>query len=227
MTIWRMRIVCWTTKSTNLNSECAIQIAFTLQQWLHEQSSLLGCSTLPALFYSKFRAHKQQFYIISKVNESLNTTYYFYLFNKIISRSAILFSHQVFIFRGKTFIKFCFILYKQINQMRFLYVFILQFLNKSTCFERPFLRHQEFMIYCILQLRTNRANVPVMHVYTVCTYSKPTNTCKCVSVYVLYSPYTAYMFRPLIFPSSGGCVTKDSDIEILLKFLTQNRDVKY
>ena len=40
-------------------------------------------------------------------------------------------------------------LYKQTNKMHFLYVFILQFLYNSTCFERHSFHHQEFMIYCI------------------------------------------------------------------------------
>jgi hypothetical protein len=41
MTIWRMRIACWTTKATHTNSECVILIAFPLQQWLNEGASIL------------------------------------------------------------------------------------------------------------------------------------------------------------------------------------------
>jgi hypothetical protein len=41
MTIWRMRIACWTTKATNTHSDYVILIAFPLQQWLHERASLL------------------------------------------------------------------------------------------------------------------------------------------------------------------------------------------
>jgi len=42
MTIWRMRIVCWIPNATNAHSEYLILIAFPLQQWLHERSSMLG-----------------------------------------------------------------------------------------------------------------------------------------------------------------------------------------
>jgi len=41
MIIWRMRIACWVTKVTNTHSEYVILIAFPLQQWKHESSSLL------------------------------------------------------------------------------------------------------------------------------------------------------------------------------------------
>ena len=40
MTIWRMRIACWIPKATNTHSEYAILIAFPLQQWLHERTSV-------------------------------------------------------------------------------------------------------------------------------------------------------------------------------------------
>ena len=41
MTIWRMRIACWITKATDTRSKYIILIAFLLQQWLHERTSLL------------------------------------------------------------------------------------------------------------------------------------------------------------------------------------------
>ena len=41
MTIWRMRIACWTPKATNTHSEYVIFIAFLLQQWLRERASTL------------------------------------------------------------------------------------------------------------------------------------------------------------------------------------------
>ena len=41
MIIWRMRIACWVPKATNIHSECVLVIAFRLQQWLHEGSSML------------------------------------------------------------------------------------------------------------------------------------------------------------------------------------------
>jgi hypothetical protein len=37
----RMRIACWITKATNTHSEYVILIAYPLQQWLHESTSML------------------------------------------------------------------------------------------------------------------------------------------------------------------------------------------
>jgi len=45
MAIWLMRIACWIPKATNAHSEFTYSesvIAFPLQQWLHENASLLG-----------------------------------------------------------------------------------------------------------------------------------------------------------------------------------------
>ena len=36
-----MRFAYWLTKATDTHSECVILIAFPLQQWLHEQASVL------------------------------------------------------------------------------------------------------------------------------------------------------------------------------------------
>ena len=44
MTIWRMRIACWTPKATDTHSEYVILIAFPRQQWLHERASILRLS---------------------------------------------------------------------------------------------------------------------------------------------------------------------------------------
>jgi len=41
MTIWRVRIACWVRKGIRTHSEYVILIDFPLQQWLHEQASLL------------------------------------------------------------------------------------------------------------------------------------------------------------------------------------------
>ena len=41
MTLWRMRVACWTPKSTNTHSDYVILIAFLLQQLLHERASIL------------------------------------------------------------------------------------------------------------------------------------------------------------------------------------------
>jgi hypothetical protein len=47
-TTWRMRMMCWIPKSTNIHSRYMIIIVFPLQQWLHERASLLR--TLPFLY---------------------------------------------------------------------------------------------------------------------------------------------------------------------------------
>ena len=41
MTIRRMHFACWIPKATNTQSEYLILIAFPLQQWLHECTSML------------------------------------------------------------------------------------------------------------------------------------------------------------------------------------------
>ena len=50
-------------------------------------------------------------------------------------------------------------LHKQTNKMDFLYVFILQFLYNSTCFERPFRSSSGVHDLLYMQLCTNHANV--------------------------------------------------------------------
>ena len=40
-TMWRMRIACWTPKTTDTHSEYVTLIAFPLQQLLHERTSML------------------------------------------------------------------------------------------------------------------------------------------------------------------------------------------
>jgi len=39
--IWRMDISCWITEATNTHSQYVIFIAFPLQQWLHERTSIV------------------------------------------------------------------------------------------------------------------------------------------------------------------------------------------
>jgi len=41
MTIWCIRIACWTTKATDTCTLYVIFTAFTLQQWLYERASEL------------------------------------------------------------------------------------------------------------------------------------------------------------------------------------------
>ena len=52
MTIWRMRFACWIPKATNTFSEYVMLIAFSLQQWLHESSSMLRYAYVVCLFCS-------------------------------------------------------------------------------------------------------------------------------------------------------------------------------
>ena len=51
MTIGRMCIAGWITKSANTHSEYAILIAFPLQQWLKKRSLVLRYSTLAVLYF--------------------------------------------------------------------------------------------------------------------------------------------------------------------------------
>ena len=44
MTIWRMRIACWTPNATNTQTSCVILTAFPLPQWLHKRASMLRCT---------------------------------------------------------------------------------------------------------------------------------------------------------------------------------------
>jgi len=41
ITIWRMRIACWTPHATNTHSQYMILIYFPLKQWLHQLASML------------------------------------------------------------------------------------------------------------------------------------------------------------------------------------------
>ena len=51
MTIWLIHIACWIPKATIIHSENVTFIAFLLQQWLHERTSILPLRTLPVLLY--------------------------------------------------------------------------------------------------------------------------------------------------------------------------------
>jgi hypothetical protein len=59
LTIWCMRIACWTNKAINIHSKYVVLIAFLLQRWLHERSSLLrykyiGCLVKILSFNNQF-----------------------------------------------------------------------------------------------------------------------------------------------------------------------------
>ena len=49
LVMWRMHIACWIYKDEDKNSEYLILTASALQQLLHERTSKLRVSTLPAL----------------------------------------------------------------------------------------------------------------------------------------------------------------------------------
>jgi hypothetical protein len=56
MTIWRLRIACWTPKATRTHSEYVILIVFSLHQWLHVCASVLrytniGCFAFHVITY--------------------------------------------------------------------------------------------------------------------------------------------------------------------------------
>ena len=52
-TIWRMRIACCITKATNTHSEYVILIAFPLQRWLQERTSMLSYAYIACLVAHK------------------------------------------------------------------------------------------------------------------------------------------------------------------------------
>jgi hypothetical protein len=59
MTIWRMRIACWITTSTDIHSEYVTLTAFPLQQWLYELVSVLCYTYISCLF--TFHIHRSCF----------------------------------------------------------------------------------------------------------------------------------------------------------------------
>jgi hypothetical protein len=71
MIIWRMRIACWLTKTTNTHSEYVIFIAVSLQQRLHERASKLRYTYIAVLssFGLKNLADKQYNWVVLKSNK--------------------------------------------------------------------------------------------------------------------------------------------------------------
>ena len=49
MTTWRMRIALWIPKSTNTFSDYVTLIAFPLQRWLHERTSVFRSKHIASL----------------------------------------------------------------------------------------------------------------------------------------------------------------------------------
>jgi len=52
MTMWCMGIACWIPKATDTHAECAILIAFPLQQWLLERASMLRYTYIACLVWN-------------------------------------------------------------------------------------------------------------------------------------------------------------------------------
>ena len=50
LTKWHISIACWLTKATNTLSDYAVIIAFPLQQWIPERSSVIVIRALRVLF---------------------------------------------------------------------------------------------------------------------------------------------------------------------------------
>jgi len=68
MTIRRIRIACWIPKATNTQTQYVLLIAFPLQHWLHERSSMLSYAYIACLV-SNFDQMKTKY----KVKRSLPT----------------------------------------------------------------------------------------------------------------------------------------------------------
>ena len=51
MTIRHVHLVCWINKAKDAHSEYAILIAFPLQQWLHERSSMSRYTSIACLVF--------------------------------------------------------------------------------------------------------------------------------------------------------------------------------
>jgi len=54
MAVWHMHVECWPPQAMNTLSEHTILIAFPLQKWLHEHTSLLGYTYISCVVYILF-----------------------------------------------------------------------------------------------------------------------------------------------------------------------------
>jgi hypothetical protein len=75
---------------------------------------------------------------------------------------------------------------------RQLFLFGGWWLALSTCWD-PSLRSCAYTNYTLIDMIPN-----------------PTQARTCMKAYLLHTVYTSYMFRPLTWPSSGRCITKDT-----------------
>ena len=83
MTLWHMRTAGWIPKATNTHSEYAKFIAFPLQQWLHERTTLFRYTYIACIVVNKLKCSE-----VKKVNSS-NT-------NEAIAPNKISFVVNVF-----------------------------------------------------------------------------------------------------------------------------------
>ena len=77
LAVWRMRIACWIPKATNTHSQYVIFIAYPLQQWLHERSSMSRYTYIGCLVcYLPFR----YFFHICRISAILGNLMWFWPF---------------------------------------------------------------------------------------------------------------------------------------------------
>jgi hypothetical protein len=65
MKIWSMSVACWVPNATNTHTDCAMLVAFPLQQVLHESASMLrytyiGCLVLSQMSSSSWRSQVER-----------------------------------------------------------------------------------------------------------------------------------------------------------------------
>jgi len=72
MTIWYMRIACWIPKPTNTHSQYVILVAFPLQQWLHECTSMLRLCVHLHVLLQHVKAIRDYLQIIHKSKVTKN-----------------------------------------------------------------------------------------------------------------------------------------------------------
>ena len=65
MTIWRMCVACWIPKATNTRSQYVTLIAFPMQQWLRERTSILGYTDIVFISYTSLYYDSGQIVILS------------------------------------------------------------------------------------------------------------------------------------------------------------------
>ena len=81
MTIWRVRVACWITTTTNKHSEYVILIAFPQQQWLKKHVSLLRYTCISPL---AFDSYNKQLFAYRTLPEQRDTIYFLRHRNSVI-----------------------------------------------------------------------------------------------------------------------------------------------